>query len=104
MLSKINKLLVQCAIAIPEGKIKLTSHIIAKLRETISIQGDPMERVSVYMVEGLVAWITSSGKGLYKVLNCKETPSIDSLSAMQILFEVCQYLKFGCMVANGTIY
>lgn len=101
--SSSKQLLVQCATAISEGKLELASHIIAKLRETVSIQGDPMERLAAYMVEGLAARIASSGKGLYKALNCKEPPSIDTLSAMQILFEVCPYFKFGCMVANGAI-
>lgn len=101
--SSSKQLLVQCATAISDGQLELASHIIAKLRETVSIQGDPMERLAAYMVEGLAARIASSGKGLYKALNCKEPPSTDNLSAMQILFEVCPYFKFGFMAANGAI-
>jgi len=82
----------------------MASHIITKLRETVSIQGDPMERLASYTVEGLAARIASSGNGIYKALNCKAPPSTDTLSAMQILFEVCPYFKFGCMVANGAIF
>lgn len=62
-----------------------------------------MERLAAYMVEDLAARIESSGNGIYKALNCKEPPSTDTLSAMQMLFEVCPYFKFGCMVANGEI-
>eukprot|EP01018_Ginkgo_biloba_P018564 Gb_07573 [translate_table: standard] len=97
------KLLVECATAIYEGKIELASNIIKNLMQMVSIYGDPMQRLTGYMVEGLVARLGLSRKGLCNALRWKEMPSRDHLSALQILFEVCPYFKFGCMAANGAI-
>uniref|UniRef100_A0A0D6R702 Uncharacterized protein n=1 Tax=Araucaria cunninghamii TaxID=56994 RepID=A0A0D6R702_ARACU len=101
--SSSKQLLIQCATAISDGKLELASEIISKLRQMVSIQGDPMQRLAAYMVEGLVARIASSGAGLYHALKCKEPPDSDNLSAMQILFEVCPCFKFGFLAANGAI-
>ncbi|KAL5982688.1 Proteasome subunit YC7alpha/Y8 (protease yscE subunit 7) [Asimina triloba] len=97
------QLLFDCAAAISEGKMKEASAFISELRQRVSIQGDPPQRIAAYMVEGLAARIASSGQGLYKALKCKEPPTSDRLSAMQILFEVCPCFKFGFMAANGAI-
>ncbi|XXG87151.1 hypothetical protein AAC387_Pa11g1908 [Persea americana] len=97
------QLLFECAAAIAEGNVKEASTLITKLRQIVSIQGDPSQRIAAYMVEGLVARMAASGQGLYKALRCKEPPTSDRLSAMQILFEVCPCFKFGFMAANGAI-
>lgn len=97
------QLLLDCAAAISEGNIEGASLMINELRQTVSIQGDPSQRIAAYMVEGLAARVAASGKCLYKALKCKEPPSLDRLSAMQILFEVCPCFKFGFMAANGAI-
>lgn len=97
------QMLINCAAALSEGKTEEATTIIAELRKLVSIQGDPPQRIAAYMVEGLVARIAASGKGLYKALKCKEPPTSDRLSAMQILFEVCPCFKFGFMAANGAI-
>ncbi|KAF8377100.1 hypothetical protein HHK36_030473 [Tetracentron sinense] len=97
------ELLFECAAAMSEGNIEEASTIIAKLRQMVSIQGDPPQRIAAYMVEGLAARMAASGKCLYKALKCKEPPTSDRLSAMQILFEVCPCFKFGFMAANGAI-
>ncbi|CAL9762842.1 unnamed protein product [Musa acuminata subsp. burmannicoides] len=97
------QLLFDCAAAISEGVTEEAQTIIAELRQMVSIQGDPPQRLSAYMVEGLAARIASSGRGLYKALKCKEPPTSDQLSAMQILFEVCPCFKFGYMAANYII-
>ncbi|KAL1181894.1 hypothetical protein V6Z11_A02G081200 [Gossypium hirsutum] len=86
-----------------EGHIEKASAIINELRQKVSIQGDPPQRIAAYMVEGLAARMAASGKYLYKALRCKEPPSSDRLAAMQILFEVCPCFKFGFMAANGAI-
>lgn len=97
------KLLYECASAISEGNIEVASAIINELRQLVSIQGDPPQRIAAYMVEGLAARMAASGRFLYKALKCKEPPSTDRLAAMQILFEVCPCFKFGFMAANGAI-
>jgi hypothetical protein len=55
------------------------------------------------MVEGLVARKEASGTNIYRALRCREPESNDLLSYMQILYEICPYLKFGYMAANGAI-
>ncbi|KAF5188978.1 Scarecrow-like transcription factor pat1 [Thalictrum thalictroides] len=97
------QMLFECAALISEGNMEESSNIINKLRQMVSIQGDPPMRLAAYMVEGLAARIATSGKGLYTALKCKEPPTTDRLSAMQILFEICPCFKFGFMAANGAI-
>ncbi|XP_068648398.1 scarecrow-like protein 1 [Aristolochia californica] len=97
------KLLFACAAAIAEDNMNDASTLISQLRQMVSIQGDPPQRIAAYMVEGLAARMAASGQGLYKALKCKEPPTSDRLSAMQILFEVCPCFKFGFMAANGAI-
>ncbi|XVE55225.1 hypothetical protein DITRI_Ditri03aG0142400 [Diplodiscus trichospermus] len=97
------QMLIECAAILSEGNIEEASAIINELRQMVSIQGDPPQRIAAYMVEGLAARVAASGKYLYKALRCKEPPSSDRLAAMQILFEVCPCFKFGFMAANGAI-
>lgn len=97
------QLLFDCAVMISEGNIVEASMVINDLRQRVSIQGDPTDRIAAYMVEALTARLAASGKGLYKALKCKEPPSNDQLSAMQVLFEVCPCFRFGFMAANGAI-
>ncbi|KAG6503426.1 scarecrow-like protein 1 [Zingiber officinale] len=97
------QLLLDCSAAISEGSIEEAQTIITQLRQMVSIQGDPHQRIAAYMVEGLAARIASSGQGIYKALKCKEPPTSDRLSAMQILFEICPCFKFGYMAANYII-
>ncbi|XP_076900303.1 scarecrow-like protein 1 [Bidens hawaiensis] len=96
-------LLFECALVVSEGNIEGALNIINELRQTVSIDGEPSQRISAYMVEALAARVAVSGKGLYKALKCKEPPSKDRLSAMQVLFEVCPCFRFGFMAANGAI-
>ncbi|KAM7253005.1 hypothetical protein ACFE04_025623 [Oxalis oulophora] len=97
------QMLINCASAVSDGNYADASTIINEVRQMVSIQGDPSERIAAYMTEGLAARLASSGKVLYKALKCKEPPSSDRLAAMQILIEVCPCFKFGFMAANGAI-
>ncbi|KAL9446523.1 hypothetical protein AB3S75_014233 [Citrus x aurantiifolia] len=97
------QLLIDCAATLSDGNIEEATTLINELRQMVSIQGDPPQRIAAYMVEGLAARMAASGKFLYKALKCKEPPSSDRLAAMQILFEVCPCFKFGFMAANGAI-
>ncbi|CAM8935809.1 unnamed protein product [Rhodiola kirilowii] len=97
------QLLIHCASTLEEGKLAEASAMINELRQLVSIQGDPHERIAAYMVEGLAARMAESGQSLYRALKCKEPPTTDRLAAMQILFEVCPCFKFGFMAANGVI-
>ncbi|KAJ6811770.1 scarecrow-like protein 21 [Iris pallida] len=95
--------LIACAQAMEEKNNMVAEWLVAELRQMVSVSGDPIQRLGAYMVEGLVARLSRTGSSIYKALRCKEPPSADLLSYMQILFEVCPYYKFGYLSANGAI-
>lgn len=97
------QLLFDCATALSDYNVDEAQAIITDLRQMVSIQGDPSQRIAAYLVEGLAARIVASGKGIYKALSCKEPPTLYQLSAMQILFEICPCFRFGFMAANYAI-
>ncbi|CAG7869600.1 unnamed protein product [Brassica rapa] len=97
------QILISCAHALSEGKSEEALSMVNELRQIVSIQGDPSQRIAAYMVEGLAARMAASGKFLYKALKCKEPPSDERLAAMQVLFEVCPCFKFGFLAANDAI-
>ncbi|KAK9151970.1 hypothetical protein Syun_010279 [Stephania yunnanensis] len=78
-------------------------NLTEQARGVVSICGEPIQRLGAYMIEGLIARKEESGGNIYRSLRCKEPESKDLLSYMQILYEVCPYLKFGYMAANGAI-
>ncbi|OIW19946.1 hypothetical protein TanjilG_30880 [Lupinus angustifolius] len=101
--SNLKQLLIDCAKALSENNTRDFDQLIVKARSSVSISGDPIQRLGAYMVEGLVARKEASGSGIYRAPRCKEPESKELLSYMQTLFEICPYLKFGYMAANGAI-
>lgn len=101
--SSLKQLLVACARAISENCMADFDELIDRARNSVSIRGEPIQRLGAYMVEGLVARKESSGTNIYRALNCKEPEGPELLSYMHILYEICPYLKFGYMAANGAI-
>ncbi|EEF39512.1 Chitin-inducible gibberellin-responsive protein, putative [Ricinus communis] len=92
----LKQLLIACAKALSENNINEFDRLIEKARAAVSISGEPIQRLGAYLVEGLVARKESSGNNIYHALRCREPESKDLLSYMQILYEICPYLKFGC--------
>ncbi|KAE8704050.1 Chitin-inducible gibberellin-responsive protein 1 [Hibiscus syriacus] len=99
----LKQLLIACAKVLSENKMAEFDKLIAKARDAVSISGEPIQRLGAYMVEGLVARKEASGSSIYRALRCREPEGKDLLSYMQILYEICPYLKFGYMAANGAI-
>ncbi|CAN1224093.1 Chitin-inducible gibberellin-responsive protein 1 [Linum grandiflorum] len=99
----LKQLLIECAKAVAENNMVYFEKLVDKARGEVSITGEPIQRLGAYLVEGLVARNQSSGSNIYRALNCREPESKDLLSYMQILYEICPYLKFGYMAANGAI-
>ncbi|XP_010557768.1 PREDICTED: scarecrow-like transcription factor PAT1 [Tarenaya hassleriana] len=96
--------LVFCAKAVSDNDLLMAQWLIDELRQMVSVSGEPIQRLGAYLLEGLVARLSSSGSSIYKSLNCCPEPaSTDLLSYMHILYEVCPYFKFGYMSANGAI-
>lgn len=101
--SNLKQLLIACARALAENNLDDFEILIAKARSVVSITGDPIQRLGAYIVEGLVARKELSGTTIYRTLRCKEPAGKDLFSYMHILYEICPYLKFGYMAANGAI-
>ncbi|KAG9137167.1 hypothetical protein Leryth_011982 [Lithospermum erythrorhizon] len=101
--NNVRELLIACARAFSERKLVDFDKLVENARNVVSITGDPIQRLGAYMLEGLVARKESSGTNIYRTLRCKEPASKDLLSYMHILYEICPYLKFGYMAANGAI-
>ncbi|KAL8172411.1 hypothetical protein V2J09_024215 [Rumex salicifolius] len=99
----LKQLLIDCAKALYENRLNDFDTLVKQARSLVSITGDPVQRLGAYMIEGLVARKESSGTGIYRSLRCKEPAGRELLSYMHILYEVCPYLKFGYMAANGAI-
>ncbi|OAY28582.1 scarecrow-like protein 21 isoform X1 [Manihot esculenta] len=99
----LKQLLIACAKALAENNINDFDKLIGKARIAVSIGGEPIQRLGAYLVEGLVARKELSGNNIYRALRCREPESNDLLSYMRILYEICPYLKFGYMAANGAI-
>ncbi|XP_023521994.1 scarecrow-like protein 21 [Cucurbita pepo subsp. pepo] len=99
----LKELLIECARALAENRMEDFDNLVAIARGAVSISGEPIQRLGAYMVEGLVARKEESGANIYRALNCREPASDDLLSYMHMLYEICPYLKFGYMAANGAI-
>ncbi|TYH92280.1 hypothetical protein ES332_A13G171400v1 [Gossypium tomentosum] len=99
----LRQLLFACAKALFENKMDEFDELIAKAKDAVSIAGEPIQRLGAYMVEGLVARKEASGSNIYRALRCREPEGKELLSYMHMLYEICPYLKFGYMAANGAI-
>ncbi|KVI10373.1 scarecrow-like protein 21 [Cynara cardunculus var. scolymus] len=101
--NNLKQLLIACASALSRNKIDEFEELVERARGYVSISGDPIQRLGAYMVEGLVARRELSGNNIYQALRCREPEGKDLLSYMHILYEICPYLKFGYMAANGAV-
>ncbi|XP_010519282.1 PREDICTED: chitin-inducible gibberellin-responsive protein 1-like [Tarenaya hassleriana] len=99
----LKQLLMACSRALSDNRTDYFEILIERARSLVSITGEPVQRLGAYLVEALVARKAESGSNIYQSLLCKEPKGRDLLSYMQILYEICPYLKFGYMAANGAI-
>ncbi|KAI4390116.1 hypothetical protein MLD38_002262 [Melastoma candidum] len=99
----LKKLLISCAESLSENNIEEFDKLVERARRVVSITGEPIERVGAYMVDALVARKEESGLNIYQALRCGEPEAKDLLSYINIQYEICPYLKFSYMAANGAI-
>lgn len=99
----LEQVLIDCAECISDDDLTMAHKLIAELRKMVSVTGEPIQRLGAYLLEGLVARLSSSGSSIYKSLKCSEPTSSELLSYMHLLYEVCPFFKFGYMSANGAI-
>ncbi|KAL5198393.1 hypothetical protein ABZP36_001905 [Zizania latifolia] len=99
----VKQLLTKCAEALSEGRTEEFDKLVQEARGVVSINGDPIQRLGAYLLEGLIARHGNSGTNIYRALKCREPDSKELLSYMKILYNICPYFKFGYMAANGAI-
>ncbi|CAA3001543.1 scarecrow-like transcription factor PAT1 [Olea europaea subsp. europaea] len=99
----LKEIMVACAKAVLDNDLLTYEWLMSELRLMVSVCGEPLQRLAAYMLEGLVARLSSSGSSIYKSLRCKEPTSDELLSHMHFLYEICPYFKFGYLSANGAI-
>lgn len=99
----LKEMLCTCAKAVAGNDMETTEWLMSELRKMVSVSGNPIQRLGAYMLEALVSRLASSGSTIYKALKCKEPTGSELLSHMHLLYEICPYLKFGYMSANGAI-
>ncbi|KAJ0899155.1 putative transcription factor GRAS family [Helianthus annuus] len=99
----VKELLIACAKSVAENDTITADWLMSELRPMVSVSGEPIHRLGAYMLEGLVARLSSSGSSIYKALRCKEPTGDELFSYMRVLYEVCPYFKFGYLSANGAI-
>ncbi|KAI4366120.1 hypothetical protein MLD38_022039 [Melastoma candidum] len=102
-LGNLKQLLIACARSLSENNLAEFDKLVEEARGAVSITGEPIERLGAYMVEALVARREGSGLNIYRTLRCREPEGKDLLSYMHTLYDICPYLKFGYMAANGAI-
>ncbi|WMV23672.1 hypothetical protein MTR67_017057 [Solanum verrucosum] len=71
----LKELLVACAEAVDEADTSTAEVLMNVLEKRVSVSGEPMQRLSAYMLEGLKARLLSSGSNIYKKLKCNEPTS-----------------------------
>ncbi|CDP04504.1 unnamed protein product [Coffea canephora] len=99
----LKQLLLACAEAVSNAEISTAQGLMNELEQRVSISGDPIQRLSAYMMEGLRARLLSSGSIIYKKLKCKEPTGPELMSYMHFLYQICPYFKFAYMSANVVI-
>jgi hypothetical protein len=99
----LKQVIIACGKAVAENDMFVTELLISELGQLVSVSGDPMQRLGAYMLEGIIARLSSSGSMLYKSLKCKEPTGSELMSYMHLLYEICPFYKFGYMSANGAI-
>ncbi|KAI5063079.1 hypothetical protein GOP47_0021626 [Adiantum capillus-veneris] len=99
------ELLLACAHAVDNSEFSSARTLLSALEQSVSILGDPLQRVSAYMVEGLGARMELLLDGVSNRLSkmMKDPSPADILKGTQVLYRWCPYFKFGYLAANGAI-
>ncbi|KAG6639143.1 scarecrow-like protein 13 [Carya illinoinensis] len=98
----LREVLKYCAEAVSNNDVSLADALMEVLEKRVSISGDPVQRLSAYMLEGLRARLKRSGTVIYKSLRCEPT-STELMSYMSILYDICPYWKFAYISANVVV-
>uniref|UniRef100_A0A251V354 Putative transcription factor GRAS n=1 Tax=Helianthus annuus TaxID=4232 RepID=A0A251V354_HELAN len=90
----LKQVLIACAKSVSDNDELNARLLISELRRMVSVAGEPIQRIGAYMLEGLIARLSSSGSTIYKS---------DLALNTRVLYEICPCSKYGYMSANGAI-
>ncbi|KAL3521836.1 hypothetical protein ACH5RR_014670 [Cinchona calisaya] len=99
----LKQLLLASAEAVSNADVFTAEGLMNVLEQRVSVSGEPIQRLSAYMLEGLRARLLSSGSIIYKKLKCNEPTGPELMSYMHVLYHICPYYKFAYMSANVVI-
>ncbi|XP_047939397.1 scarecrow-like protein 21 isoform X2 [Salvia hispanica] len=86
----LKQLLTACAKAVSNCDWLMAQWLMSELRQLVSVSGAPVQRLGAYMLEGLVALMSTSGSSINKSLKLREPASFELLSYMHMLYEIGQ--------------
>ncbi|KAB1221729.1 Scarecrow-like protein 13 [Morella rubra] len=99
----LREVLISCAKAVSLTDVPKAGELMELLGSMVSVSGDPIQRLSAYMLEGLRARLERSGSVIYNKLKCEEPTSSELMSYMSVLYQICPYWKFAYVSANAVI-
>ncbi|XP_056171774.1 scarecrow-like protein 13 [Syzygium oleosum] len=99
----VKQVVIACARAISDADASNAAGLMDMLEQMVSVLGDPVQRLGAYLLEGLRAKLEFSGSRIYRKLKCKEPTSLELMTSMHFLYEICPYWKFAYVSANAII-
>ncbi|KAL3519303.1 hypothetical protein ACH5RR_017452 [Cinchona calisaya] len=99
----LKQLLLACAEAVSNADIFTAEGLMNVLEHRVSLSGEPIQRLSGYMMEGLRARWLSSGSIIYQKLKRKEPSGPELMTDMHVLYQICPYYKFAYMSSKVVI-
>ncbi|KAH7447510.1 hypothetical protein KP509_01G109900 [Ceratopteris richardii] len=94
------ELLLACADAINNDALTAAKTSLLALEQSVSIYGDPLQRLAAYMADALSARLERNEKFLKAM---KDASPIEILQSTQVLYQSCLHVKFGYLAANAAI-
>ncbi|KAJ3688229.1 hypothetical protein LUZ61_017393 [Rhynchospora tenuis] len=97
-------LLVRCSEAIFSNNRPAAIELIKEIRECSSPEGDSIQRLAYYFVDGLEARLAGTGSDIYHNLVSKKPTFSDTLKAYRLYISSCPFKRSLYYLANQTIY
>ncbi|XP_054817061.1 GRAS family protein TF80-like [Prosopis cineraria] len=97
-------LLKTCARHTEDGQFKKASAGLECIASVAAPDGDPMQRLATYFLDGLAYRLVKNIRGVPEALNLSNPLStLAQQYARKLFFEFCPFLKFSYLISNQTI-
>ncbi|GLJ10707.1 hypothetical protein SUGI_0133490 [Cryptomeria japonica] len=94
-------LLLACAQGISDGASDVAEVTLCRLRELVSPTGSVMERVSFYLYNSLIQWISPVGQRKVDLVSLRRSEHF--MGAFSLLHQACPYIRMAHFTANQSI-